>query len=216
MLERLQQLLKKTGTLNQRLIESSFGVPSCSTFARRFGSLQDAYRRIGYQAKHDLDWIVRKHECDDLLRSIADGLSVRLQKAGLVASFDPGRKLLTINSRFAISLRLARCWRCSDRRSPIWSVHRRASFPEGYLIAVRLDEENTNALDYILLPSSRVVGLKLRLTDTGWRRFHGCNFQTLSELSKAVLRIHRASSRSQQSRNKRHKKGHCSVRRLSG
>lgn len=206
MLDRLRRLLKKAGGLNQRLIESTLGVPSRSTYARRFGSLIEAYRCIGYQVKHDLDWIARKHECRKLLMGVADNLSGRLQKAGVAASYDSVTKLLTTNDQLAISLRLARCWLYRNQ-GPIWTINRRAPFPDGYLVVIRLDEQNTNALDYILLPTGWVVGRKLRLADCGWRRFRGCCFQTIDELSKAILRSHRRASTD---RRPKRRGGRCS------
>ena len=188
MLDRLRRLLRKAGSLNSTLIESTLGVPSRSTYARRFGSLREAYRRIGYRVRANLDWIARKDECRELLRSVADGLSVKLQRAGLVACFDPTKKLLTIDDRTAISLRLARFW-LHRRQNAIWTIHHQAPFPDGHLVVIRLDEKNASVLDYVLLPTSRVPARKLALADVGWRRFR-C-FQSINELSLSVIRAHR-------------------------
>jgi DNA invertase Pin-like site-specific DNA recombinase len=48
MLQRLAQLLKDRGYLNQKLINGTEGMPSRSTYYNRFGSLRRAYELIGY------------------------------------------------------------------------------------------------------------------------------------------------------------------------
>lgn len=48
MLEGLQQVLTKHGRLSRSLIEGERGLPHPATYVRHFGSLIDAYHRIGY------------------------------------------------------------------------------------------------------------------------------------------------------------------------
>jgi len=128
LLLRLKSLFEKEGRLSEQIINSTLGVPSIDVYCERFGSLRNAYRRIGYELKWDLDWIDRRSEFNELLRDTAADLAARLQKAGSVASFEPGIDVLTVNNRFAISLRLARSWRGSGRE-PIWTINRRAILP---------------------------------------------------------------------------------------
>jgi len=128
LLLRLKLLLQKEGRLSEEIINSTLGVPSIDVYCQRFGSLRDAYRRIGYELKWDLDWIDRRSEFNELLRNTAADLAARLKKGGSVACFEPGIDVLTINDRFAISLRLARSWRGSGRE-PIWTINRRAILP---------------------------------------------------------------------------------------
>jgi hypothetical protein len=63
---------------------------------------------VGYELKWDFDWIDRKNEFNALLSATAADLAARLERVGSVARFEPGIDLLTVNNRFAISLRLAR------------------------------------------------------------------------------------------------------------
>ena len=49
LLHGLRRLLKKKGSLSEKLIDSSRLVPALNTYYRRFGSLKNAYRLIGYK-----------------------------------------------------------------------------------------------------------------------------------------------------------------------
>lgn len=51
LLEPIKRLLRKNGFLCVRLIKDSPGVPSVSSYARRFGGLREVYRRVGYEDK---------------------------------------------------------------------------------------------------------------------------------------------------------------------
>jgi hypothetical protein len=186
LLLRLESLLEKEGRLSEQIINSTLGVPSTDVYCQRFGSLRNAYRRIGFELKWDLDWIDRRSEFNELLRDTAADLAARLKKAGSVACFEPGIDVLTVNNRFAISLRFARSWLSSGRKL-IWTINRRASLPKGHIIAIRLGEQNDSVLDYFLLPTREMSGSKIRFMEAGLHRFDGRRFQTSAHLTKAVL-----------------------------
>jgi DNA invertase Pin-like site-specific DNA recombinase len=186
LLSRLKSLLEKEGRLTVQIINDTLGVPSINVYSERFGSLRNAYRRIGYRQKWDFDWIDRRSEFNVLLRDTATALIARLQKAGSIARFEPGVDVLTVNNRFAISLRLARSWLVSGR-NPIWTVNRRISLPEGHIIAIRLGEGNKSVLDYLLLSTSEMTGQKIRFMEVGLHRFDGRRFENSAHLAKAVL-----------------------------
>lgn len=186
LLLRLKSLLEREGRLSEAIINDTLGVPSVNVYCERFGSLRHAYRRIGYELQWDLDWIDRRSEFNTLLSDTAADLAARLKKAGSVACFEQGIDVLTVNNRFAISLRLARSWRASDREL-IWTINRRAVLPDGHIIAMRLGEGNDSLLDYFLLPTKAMTGPKIRFMEAGLRRFDGCRFRTPAQLTKAII-----------------------------
>ena len=89
LLLRLKSLLEKEGQLSEKIIDRTLGVPSIRVYCKRFGSLQNAYRRIGYELKWDLDWIDRRSEFNELLKDTAADLVARLKTVGLAACFEP-------------------------------------------------------------------------------------------------------------------------------
>lgn len=186
LLLRSKSLLEKEGRLSETLISDTLGVPSVKVYCERFGSLRNAYQRIGYELKWDLDWIDRRSEFTVLLSDTAADVGARLQKAGSIACFEPGIDVLTIDNRFAMSLRLARSWQSADRK-PIWTINRRVALPDDYIIAIRLGEGNNSVLDYILLPTSEMIRSKIRFMEAGLHRFDGRSFRTSALLTRAVL-----------------------------
>jgi DNA invertase Pin-like site-specific DNA recombinase len=186
LLSRLKSLLEKEGRLSEAIINSTLGVPAVNVYDERFGSLRNAYRLIGYQLKWDFDWIDRRAEFSGLLQDTAADLTARLKKSGSAACFEPGIDVLTVNERFAISLRLARSWR-GPGRAPIWTINRRVVLPAGHVIAIRLGEGNNSVLDYLLLPSREMIGSKIRFMEAGLHRFDGRRFRTSADLTAAIL-----------------------------
>ena len=186
LLLRLKALLEKEGRLSEKIVNTTLGVPAVNVYDERFGSLRNAYQRIGYNIKWDFDWIDRKNQFKELLRDTADDISDRLKKAGAVACFEPGIDVLTVNDRFAISFRLARSWR-GTCREPIWTINRRVALPDGYIIAIRLGDGNKDVLDYFLLPTTEMIGAKIRFTEAGLHRFERRYFRTSADLTNAVL-----------------------------
>jgi DNA invertase Pin-like site-specific DNA recombinase len=186
LLLRLKSLLENEGRLSETLINDALGVPSIKVYCERFGSLRNAYQRIGYELKWDFDWIDRRREFDEVLGDTAADLAAQLQKAGSIACFEPGIDVLMINNRFSMSLRLARSWQSSDRK-PIWTINRRTIMPDGHIVAIRLGEGNNSVLDYILLPTSELNGSKIRFMEAGLYRFDGCRFRTPAQLTRAIL-----------------------------
>jgi DNA invertase Pin-like site-specific DNA recombinase len=185
LLLRLKSLLEKEGRLSEAIINGTLGVPSHDVYCLRFGSLRNAYRRIGYVSQWDADWIDRRSEFNELLGHTAADLAARLKKIGLAASFEPGTDVLTVNSRFAISLRLARSRRGASKEL-IWTINRRAKLPKGHIIAIRLGEGNNSVLDYILLPTSEMIRSNIRFQGDGLHRFHGRRFRRTAQLVKAI------------------------------
>ena len=54
------------------------------------------------------------------------------------------------------------------------------------MIAIRLGDGNNGVLDYVLLPTTEMIGSKIRFMEAGLHRFDGCRFRTLAHLTKAV------------------------------
>lgn len=187
LLFRLKLLLEKEGRLSEALINSTLGIPAINVYCDRFGTLRNAYRCIGYELKRNFDWIDRGSEFEALLKDAAEDIAARLEAAGSVARFEQGPDILTVDKRFAISLRLARCW-LGPNRKPIWTINRRVVLPAGHIVALRLAEGH-NVLDYLLLPTAAMTGIKICFMEAGLRsRFDGCLFQTPAHLAKEITR----------------------------
>src|SRR6185437_8711155 len=187
LLSRLKALLEKEGRLSQELMNRTLGIPNVNVYIDRFGSVRNAYRLIGYQTKWNFDRVDRKSDFDRILRDTADQLIELLRKAGSLARFEPGVDQVIIEDRIFVSLRLARSWQGSGRKT-IWTIYRRGVLPSGYITAIRLASGNRSVLDYMLLPTSEMTESKIRFTAARLNRFEGKRFTTLAPLAKRILR----------------------------
>jgi DNA invertase Pin-like site-specific DNA recombinase len=194
LLSRLRSLLEKEGRLSQSIMNRTLGVPSIRVYDERFGSMREAYSRIGYSLNWDTDWIERKSEFNALLQDNAADLVCRLERTGVIAKFEPGNDVLRINKRSVFSLRLARSWRTVDRKL-IWTINRRTVLPKGYIVAIRLDEGNNSILDYFLLPTEAMTTSKIRFMEAGLHRFDGRRFKTAAQLTKTIVHQLQADAR---------------------
>jgi DNA invertase Pin-like site-specific DNA recombinase len=187
LLSRLKALLAKEGRLSESLINNTLGIPAINVFCDRFGSLRNAYRRIGYEVDWDFDWIDRKNEFNQLLSDTAGHIVAVLKGAGLVARYEPGIDQLTIEDRAVVSLRLARPWQTPTRKT-MWTISRRKVLREGYIAAIRLAADRVHVLDYLLVPTSEMTGRRIRFTEARLDRFDGRRVATLDYLAAMISR----------------------------
>jgi hypothetical protein len=89
MLRRLRLLLKRKGRLTFNIIDDTAGVPSASSYVSHFGSLRQAFGRIGYKSTRDCDWIDSRQHWLGVLEShatqvakIVRGSKVQVDKRG--------------------------------------------------------------------------------------------------------------------------------------
>ena len=152
LLQRLKLLLEKEGRLSETLINDTLGVPSIKVFCNRFGSLRNAYRRIGYRQNWNADWIDRKDEFNSIIGKTAADLIAGLGKAGIGRTFRSRNRYVDRQQKHHLpSTRAILDW--SRPKAYIRTVNRRIVMPNGLILAIRLDEENRNALDYFLIPT---------------------------------------------------------------
>lgn len=97
-----------------------------------------------------------------------------------------------------VSLLLARCWR-GENRKPIW-IYRRIVMPNGLILAIRLDENNRDVLDLLLIPASAMKKGQIRFMEAGLQRVEPFRHATLTSAAKAILA--RAARRSAPSRSR--------------
>jgi hypothetical protein len=59
MLDRLRAFLRKNGMLSSKLMKASQGLPCAQAYSARFGSIAEAYRRIGFHPRRSLAHVER-------------------------------------------------------------------------------------------------------------------------------------------------------------
>ena len=164
MLTRLSGLLEQKGWLSGLVIDECEDMPSTGAYRSRFGSLLRAYQLIGYSPGRDYDYV----EINRLLRSmhqrVLNDAVEGIEGAGGHVSIDGATDLLTLNDEFTTSIVIARCFSMPTgaRR---WKVRLDASFRPDITLAIRMDHDNREALDYYLLPRIDISEPRLHLTE---------------------------------------------------
>ncbi|MCP2218512.1 MULTISPECIES: recombinase family protein [Bradyrhizobium] len=188
LLDKLREALAANGRLSVSIMAATEGMPSAALYAYRFGSLREAFRRVGYvNAERDYDYLDARPQFHAELLRQASALTNHIGTLGAVAAFDPETKVMTIDGRLTISLRIARYY-VPRHHAPAWLVHRRSIEPAGLILALRLDEEtNREVTDYFLLPLSEMATQRINLTATPRSRFASYRSPTMEHVVRAIM-----------------------------
>jgi hypothetical protein len=188
LLKKLREALAVNGKLSVSIMAAMDGMPSAALYAYRFGSLREAFRRVGYvNSERDFDYLDARQQSDAELTRQSSVLTTRIRALGASAAFDEDTKVMTIDRRLAVSLRMARYY-TAPRHAPAWLVHRRSVEPAGLTLALRLDREtNREVTDYFPLPLDEMAKSVVALTATCRSRFAAFRCPTLDDVLRAVM-----------------------------
>jgi hypothetical protein len=164
MLTRLSGLLEQKGWLSGLVIDECEDMPSTGAYRSRFGSLLRAYQLIGYSPGRDYDYV----EVNRLLRTmhqrVLNDAVEGIESAGGQVVIDGATDLLTLNGEFTTSVVIARCFSLPTGTHR-WKVRIDASLRPDITLAIRMDHDNREALDFYLLPSIDISESRLSLTE---------------------------------------------------
>ena len=193
MLERLKVLLEEKGELSRTIIDRAYDLPCHTVYCNHFGSLREAYARIGYFPP------TLKHE-DGRRAAAATMVEVRdefvneLETAGCAVSYEETTKGLAINGLLSLSIFVARAHFQRDR-FPRWCIGRPVDRRLDLAIVVRMDEANEAILEYYLLPPAKLRGATLLLGERNPANVTDYRLDTFEEVIEGVLHHVKAKSR---------------------
>jgi Recombinase len=194
MLARLRKVLLKKGSLSRSIIDATPGLPRCQTYVRHFGTLRNLYRLIGYNRTKCWDDRQAYQRWADLNLRHAALLCEAFEKAGRRASFDPSIACLRVNDAVSIGFGVAK-WRMHEGRPVRWTLRPRARWPAGWIVAIRLGNNNESILDYILLPSPSITGNWMWISEWSCSAHKVESFATFEELARSLVRRVNAATR---------------------
>ena len=178
LLDQLRGLLQREGHLSGLLIDENEKLPSSSVFRTRFHSLIRAYGLIGYTPERDYQFIETNRQLRLMHPRVVADVIEQIQRLGGAVTADPATGLLTINDEFTASLVIARCRQIGSGASR-WLIRLDAGLVPDITIAVRMAADNSEPLDYYLLPSIDMTLEKLLLAEDNGLRFDVYRFATL-------------------------------------
>jgi hypothetical protein len=180
----------KKGKLSASIIDASPVLPSVSAYLLHFGTLRNLYRLIGYTGNQGYwDKLAAHKRWVNLHLENAARLRDAFDEAGRRATLDPSIECLRIDNAVNICFRVAK-WRNYEGRPLRWTLVRRVRWPKGWVVALRLGENNETILDYVLLPSvSLSFSGPLFWFSEDTRAAHSIErFETFGELSRLLIK----------------------------
>jgi DNA invertase Pin-like site-specific DNA recombinase len=189
MLARLRRTLMKKGRLSPAIIDSTVGLPCTVSYQQHFGSLRNVYRLIGYTSKRNCEYIDSRAAWADLLAKLASQVAAEIEKMGGQAALSCPADCLRVNGATSITFRIARwCPGKQENHSSHWSIQRRVRLPTGWIVAIRLGEQNRAVLDYLLLPTTGIVGPLIRFSEKARARRGLERFGSFNALVRSLIR----------------------------
>ena len=149
----LQRLLKERGSLSEQLVNESPDLPSIEPYVRRFGSLSEAFERVGYIGSHLAP-----------TRANRKARTMRSQIVQQIIRTDPTRIALVqpdghFRPRFRVlgvlvSLYLCRCSSQSNGQL-YWIINPIGRERNCIALIVRLNPGNESIMDMFIVPDTR-------------------------------------------------------------
>ena len=150
----LKRLWHKEGHLSEIIIDKSRRIAACTTYYARFGSLQNAYRLIGYS---QWDEYFKRHERAvqteqlhiEFAKRIANGFS---DCVSLIQNLPKRRYLLLVDKRIVVSVHLCRSSKCPNG-GRCWKFDPVKSEKRNVTLLCLLNKKNDAIKDIYLFPS---------------------------------------------------------------
>jgi hypothetical protein len=159
-----------------------------SAFVLHFGTLRAAFDRIGYVTKRDCDWIDTQASWTEVTRKHAAYVAevLALNQAGLsdVVAVDHTVK---VRGKPRITFLVARqAKKLKPGHATHWRVYRRQKVTADMLAVLRLDADNREIADCVLVPSSAMTKRYLWLSNVADFPRQTARVETVAELVQAL------------------------------
>lgn len=158
----LKEKLLEHGKLSGFIINEDPNGPSSSVVSHRFGGLINAYQLIGYTPEKDYSYLIINQKLREIhsseIKKIHDYLA--LQNVDIATD-----NLLTVNNNLKISVVPSRCKAMKSGRLR-WIVRLERSLKPDISIVMRMNNSNTEVVDYYILPHLEKIENMLDLKES--------------------------------------------------
>jgi len=144
----------------------------------RFKSLLRAYQLVGYTPNRDLAFIETNQRLRQMHPQVVANVMARIEALGARIERDAATEILKINGEFTSSLVIARC-RSTAAGSLRWLIRLDAGLQPDITVAVRMNSNNRDPLDYYLFPRIDLIVQRVRLAEDNGLSLDAYRFPTL-------------------------------------
>jgi hypothetical protein len=150
----LRRFLAKHGYITQDAMQRFRGVPPYAAYLRRFGSILNVYRLIGYApTSKKANWKERFRR-RNVRESLLDALRAALDRTGIEIRVSRNQARFWVE-KLSIYFQISTIVPDSNGRAR-WRVNLTGVAPTDFRLVVRMREDCVTPLDYYLIPRSAV------------------------------------------------------------
>jgi DNA invertase Pin-like site-specific DNA recombinase len=187
LLDDLAALLRKRGNLSQDIIRSAKELRNFSVYAKRFGSIMNAYKRIGFKPHSRYRFVEIATNIDTTVREVADHMIAAMERRGTNVTFLPELYLLTVERGLTVGLAIARCVaNGTGMKSQRWEVRRLRYRRADLTLIIRMNPSNRKILDYFLMPTTSLPQTRANRWRISDRHFGAFAHHDLNAVLKAL------------------------------
>jgi DNA invertase Pin-like site-specific DNA recombinase len=187
LLDYLTAALCKNGFLSAKIIERSSIMPSMYTYFEHFGSLNNSYRLIGYKRGHRYRYRGHSELLCRIDQRVTAQIIADLTKIRVPSSLEFESHVLTINEHLTITVVLVP-YLATVAQVAGWKL-RLTQLPRSQAILLgRLNVQNTDVLDFHLLPRCIFLQPTFRFTSQNIEKFSFYRLENLSSLHEVYIR----------------------------
>jgi DNA invertase Pin-like site-specific DNA recombinase len=184
LLDHLTALWCRHGHLSTEILQTSPGCPSTSTFTKHFGSMLEAFKRVGYPK------LTRRPVYVAWRKSVSDNIIAQVQAWGGTARHVGLRRQtrLLINDEVIVTVALAHwCYR-TRKGKPRWILKHSANHHSDLVVLARFDEKSEKISDYLLLPGVALDNPQQLIMDSNHLEIDSFRSESLSSLAALFAR----------------------------
>ncbi|WP_175773458.1 recombinase family protein [Paraburkholderia phenazinium] len=185
----LRKVIAKTGTMNQATLRRYASAPSVESVMREFGSLNEAYKVVGYTP--NLNPERSENRCVErrMERLSADITIEALERQGHRVAYAKHTDTLCVDGTLRLQLVVRSPWLINDHL-PYWVARWPDCFAIDFLIYGRIERTSTTLLDFYLFPRGSLkpgaYTVIYRNGTSQFETFRRDNLKALFELSDIV------------------------------
>lgn len=188
MLGKLKKLCERQGWLSGMIIDEAEDMPSSSAYFHRFGSLIQAYQLIGYAPRRDYRYIEINRHLRKLHGGIIDDTIQKIEALGGSVRQEIPSELLIVNGEIRVSAVICRCVKTMTGKHR-WKMHLDTGYAPDITLAIRMDADNKQPLDYYLLPALDIENPRLRLAENNGLALDAYRFDELEPFFLLTERV---------------------------
>jgi DNA invertase Pin-like site-specific DNA recombinase len=145
----LRDLFAEQASLSSSMLAGRKGIPSRTTYAQHFGSLNNAFRLVGFELARDMEFIDANQRARRLHPQIVTSIIKGIETAGGFAVAD-GTSMLRVNGELHVAVVVLIAAPINGHRA--WRLQKPDPAAADISIYVRLDENNERPFDYYVIP----------------------------------------------------------------